>query len=80
MAKVSVIVPVYNSENTLVNAVGCLINQTLKDIEIVLVNDASTDNSWTIMQLLEERFPNNIMIINSTVNQGAGGARNIGLS
>ena len=80
MAKVSVIVPVYNSGNTLINAVGCLINQTLKDIEIVLVNDASTDNSWTIMQLLEERFPHNIMIINSEVNQGAGGARNIGLS
>lgn len=80
MPKVSVIMPVYNAHDTLITSVGCLINQTLKDIEIILVNDASTDDSWTVMQLLEQRFPNNIMIINSDVNQGAGGARNIGLS
>ena len=80
MPKVSIIVPVYNAQDTLINSVGCLITQTLQDIEIILINDASTDNSWTIMQLLEERFPSKIMIINSDINQGAGGARNIGLS
>lgn len=80
MPKVSIIVPVYNAASTLINCVGCLVHQTLQDIEIILVNDASTDNSWLIMQLLEEKFPDKLIIINSPSNEGAGGARNIGLS
>ncbi len=80
MPLISIIMPVYNAKDTLIKAVGSLVNQTLSDIEIILVNDASTDNSFTIMQLLEERFPDKIAIINSDVNQGPGGARNIGLS
>ena len=80
MPKVSIIVPVYNAADTLVTCVGSLIRQTLQDIEIILVNDASTDNSWLIMQLLEEKFPDKLIIINSPTNEGAGGARNLGLS
>lgn len=80
MPKVSIIVPVYNAANTLIHCVGCLIHQTLQDIEIILVNDASTDNSWLIMQLLEEKFPDKLIIIDSPTNEGAGGARNLGLS
>ena len=80
MPKVSIIVPVYNAADTLLTCVGSLIHQTLQDIEIILVNDASTDNSWVIMQLLEERFPDKLIIIDSPTNGGAGGARNLGLS
>lgn len=79
MIKVSIIVPVYNAKNTLINCVNSLINQTLQDIEIILVNDCSTDNSLLIMQLLEEKYPEKILIIDSNINTGAGGARNIGL-
>ena len=79
MPKVSIIVPVYNAKDTLIKCVSCLVNQTLHDIEIILVNDCSTDNSFLIMQLLEKQFPDKLIIIDSDVNRGAGGARNIGL-
>ena len=53
MKKVSVIVPAYNAKDTLIQCVGNLVNQTLSDIEIILVNDCSTDNTLLIMQLLK---------------------------
>lgn len=79
MPKISIIVPVYNAKDTLIKCVTSLVNQTLQDIEIILVNDCSKDNSYLIMQLLEQQFPNKIIIIDSDKNRGAGGARNIGL-
>ena len=53
MPKLSVIVPVYNSEKYLKECLDSIINQTYKDIEIICVNDGSTDNSKNI---LEEYF------------------------
>lgn len=50
MPKVSIIVPIYNSEKFLDKCVSSLVNQTLKDIEIILVSDASPDNSKDIME------------------------------
>jgi len=49
MAKVSVIVPVYNVEKYLDKCLDSLANQTLKDIEIIVVNDESPDNSQKII-------------------------------
>ena len=49
--KVSVIIAVYNAEKYLVQCLDSVLNQTLKEIEIILVNDGSTDNS---MQILEK--------------------------
>ena len=49
MVKVSVIVPIYNSESYLEKCLNSLINQTLQDIEIICVNDGSTDNSLNIL-------------------------------
>ncbi len=79
MPKVSVIIPAYNCEKTLSSALGNLVNQTLKDIEIIIVNDCSTDNTWKIMTDCERQFSDKVMIINSDQNRGAGGARNLGL-
>ena len=50
MVKVSVVVPIYNAESYLVQCLDSIINQTLPDIEIILVNDGSTDNSALICQ------------------------------
>lgn len=80
MAKVSVIVPVYNAEKTLVSSLGNLVNQTLDGMEIILVNDCSKDNSLKILTDCEAQFPDKVILVNSDVNHGAGGARNIGLS
>ena len=77
--KVSIIIPVYNAKNTLINCLSTVVNQTLKDIEIILVNDASTDDSLTILEECERQFPDKIKVINCEENRGAGGARNIGM-
>lgn len=77
--KVSVIVPVYNAESTLIECLKRLVCQSLKELEIILVNDASTDASMDIMKTFEQKFPDKIMIVDCQENRGAGGARNIGM-
>lgn len=77
--KVSVIIPVYNAQQYLVECLGNIVNQTLQNIEVILVNDASTDESFTIMKECQRQFPDKICIINSEINLGAGGARNLGI-
>ena len=49
MAKISVVVPVYNVEKYLKECIDSIINQTLEDIEIICVNDGSTDSSLEIL-------------------------------
>ena len=55
MSKVSIIVPVYNGEKYLKKCLDSVINQTLEDIEIVCVNDCSTDKSLVILQEYAEK-------------------------
>ena len=78
MIKVSIIIPVYNSESFLINVLDSMINQTLKDIEIICVNDGSTDESLNLLNLYAEK--DNRIKVYSQNNQGAGAARNFGLS
>ena len=56
--KVSVIVPVYNVEKYLEKCLTSLVNQTLKDIEIIVVNDGSSDNSQKIIDKYEKKNKN----------------------
>ena len=55
MIKVSVIIPVYNVEKYLDECLKSIINQSLKDIEIICINDGSTDNSLAILEAYEKR-------------------------
>lgn len=73
----TVVVPVYNVENYLEKCVSSLINQTYKCIEIILVDDGSTDQSGTISDALS-RKSNNVKVIHQK-NQGLSGARNTGI-
>lgn len=50
MPKVSVLVPVYNVERYLRECLDSIVNQTLKDIEIICINDGSTDSSLSILE------------------------------
>ena len=75
--KVSVIIPVYNVELYLKECLDSIINQTLTDIEIICINDGSTDNSLEILQEYKQK-DDRITIINQK-NQGLGAARNVGL-
>lgn len=76
--KVSIVIPVYNSEKTIGKCLDSLIKQTYKDIEIVCVNDCSKDNSLSILESYAEK-DSRVSIINHTVNKNAGGARNSGI-
>lgn len=75
--RVSVIVPVYNVEKYLKQCLDSLINQTLEDIEIICVNDGSTDSSLNILEEYQNK-DNRIKII-SQENKGVSAARNLGL-
>ena len=78
MPKVSVIIPVYNTEKYLEKCLESVCNQTLSDIEIICINDCSTDNSLEILNRYaadDER----IKIINFPENRGAAAARNAGI-
>lgn len=77
MYKVSVIVPIYNVGTKLCRCVSSLVNQTLSQIEIILVNDGSTDNAEEICLEYSARFPF-IKVVNKQ-NEGLGFARNSGL-
>lgn len=57
MVQVSVIVPVYNVEKYLEKCLDSLVNQTLKNIEIIVVNDGSTDNSQIIVDSYVQKYP-----------------------
>lgn len=79
MIKISIIVPIYNSENYLRKCLESLVNQTLKEIEIILVNDASPDNSYITMEEYKHRYPDKIKNIYLEKNMSQGGARNRGI-
>ena len=88
--KISVIVPVYNAENTIEKSLSNLLHQTmlekrengikiLPEIEILLINDCSTDNSLAILNKIQNDYPNLVKVLDLPENHGPGGARNYGL-
>lgn len=79
MPKVSIIVPVYNEEEYVSTCLLSLINQTLDDIEIILIDDNSTDNSLNILLDYAKKYPN-IKVYHNEKNIGQGASRNRGLS
>jgi len=76
--KVSVIIPVYNTENFLRKCLDSVCNQTLQDIEIICINDCSTDGSLEILREYAKK-DNRIKLIELFENCGAAKARNIGI-
>ncbi|MCM1338071.1 MAG: LicD family protein [Muribaculaceae bacterium] len=78
MIKVSIILPVYNVERYLRQALDSVLNQTLQEIEIICINDGSTDNSLTILEYYAKK-DSRVKIYNQN-NQGPGIARNLGIS
>ena len=78
MTKVSVIIPVYNAQKYLRECLDSVANQTLDNIEIICINDGSTDNSLSILDEYAQK--DNRFIILSKENGGSAAARNVGLS
>ena len=77
MVKISIIVPIYNVEKHLRKSIECIQEQTLEDIEIILVNDGSTDNSLNICKEYKKK-DDRIKVIDKD-NGGVSSARNAGL-
>ena len=77
MPKVSVIIPIYNVEKYLIECLNSVSTQTLKDIEIICVNDGSSDDSLLIIEAFAE-IDRRFYILNQK-NKGAGAARNRGI-
>ncbi len=75
--KISIIIPVYNVERYLRECLDSILNQSLADLEIILINDGSTDSSLNILEEYAEKDSRFIVV--SQENQGAGTARNRGI-
>lgn len=76
--KISVIIPVYNTEKYLKRCLESIISQDFIDIEVIVVNDCSIDNSLNIIKVLMNR-DNRIKLINKQKNEGLSAARNSGI-
>lgn len=73
---VSIIIPAYNAENTIEKCLNSLFNQTLKEIEIIVINDCSKDSTLKILK----KYKNKIKLIDNKENLGPAGSRNKGLA
>ena len=78
MPKVSVIIPIYNVEKYLRKCLDSIVNQSLKDIEIICINDGSTDNSMSILEEYQKKDKR--IQVYSQVNLGQSAARNKGIN
>lgn len=76
--KISVFIPIYNKEQYIKRSIGSIQRQTLKDIEIIAVNDCSTDNSLEILKQLAKE-DHRIKIINNKENRGLLFSRAMGI-
>lgn len=81
MYKVSIIIPIFNVEKYLRRAFDSILNQTmdLKDIEVIMVDDVSTDNSKDIIKEYADKYPNFTAVFHEKNSGGAFGPRNTGL-
>ena len=78
MVKVSVVVPVYNVEEYLTSCLESIINQTYKDLEIIGVNDCSTDNSRVVLKEYQQKDAR-VIILDNEKNGGLAHTRNVGI-
>lgn len=78
MKKVSIIIPIYNAEKHLTKCINSVINQTYQNIEIILIDDGSTDNSSEICKEYQKKYTN--IIYKKIKNSGVSHARNTGIS
>lgn len=76
--KLSIIIPVYNTEQTLGRCINSVLQSSLNNFEIILINDGSTDNSANICESYKNSYPQQIQVIHQK-NQGLSAARNAGL-
>ena len=82
LPKISVIIPAYNVEKLVDRCLKSIEDQTydINNLEVILINDASKDNTLLHLEYFEKKHPDNVILINLNENGGQGRARNIGLN
>lgn len=78
MVKVTIIIPIYNAEDTLSHCLDSIIKQTYNDYNVLLINDGSTDNSLTIIKEYKKNHPERFKVINKE-NEGVVATRHLGI-
>ena len=76
--KVTIVVPVYNAEKYIAKCLDSILNNTYKNIEVILINDASKDNSQKILNEYQKKYPQQL-IVKEQENKGPAETRNEGL-
>ena len=80
MSKVSIIMPVYNAEKYLREAIESVLRQTYTDFELLLIDDKSTDNSKQICREYAKTDRRIVLLENNSESHGPGATRNVGLN
>ena len=75
MKKISIIVPVYNVEKYVDNCISSILNQSYKNIELIIIDDKSTDDSYEIIS----KYSKKAIILQNKKNSGLSYTRNVGL-
>lgn len=78
MVKVSVVIPAYNVEKYIKTCLDSILEQTLTELEMIVINDGSTDKTKSIIETYVEKYPQIIKLVTKK-NEGQGKARNIGI-
>ena len=78
--KVSIIIPVYNNSKYLRDCLNSVLKQTLDNIEIIAIDDCSTDDSFDILKEYQSKYQEKLKIIRNNKNMGVGYTRNLGIS
>ena len=78
MPEISVIIPTFNRENQIIRAVNSVLNQTFKNLECIVVNDCSTDNTISILENIQKK-DDRLIVLNHEYNKHASASRNTGI-
>lgn len=79
MKKISIIIPVYNKEDRIRDCLDSILNQKISDVEVICVDDMSTDNSYRIVLEYSNKY-SEIVAVKNNENRGAGYSRNVALA
>ena len=79
--KISVIVPCFNVQNYIMRCFTCIQSQTygFENLEVIFIDDVSDDETWKILQELQKKYPQNVVISQLKKKGHSGGARNVGI-
>ena len=79
--RISVIIPCYNVQKYIMRCFGSIYDQTygFENLEVIFIDDLSTDNTWSILESLQRKYPGNVISLKMQKKGKCGGTRNLGM-